>query len=103
MDTETFEQLPLDKEAVEEAIKYIKENDNATIRFYEGRAFEVQPENFVELEVIETEPGIKGDTASGATKPATVETGFTLNVPLFVNTGDIIRIDTRTGEYMSRV
>ncbi|MGN9164153.1 elongation factor P [Tissierellaceae bacterium HCP3S3_D8] len=103
MDTETYEQLPLDREAVEEAIKYIKENDNATIRFYEGRPFEVQPANFVELEVTETEPGIKGDTSSGATKPATVETGVTLNVPLFVSNGDIIRIDTRTGEYMSRV
>ena len=103
MDTETYEQLPLDREAVEEAIKYIKENDNATLRFYEGRPFEVQPANFVELEVTETEPGIKGDTSSGATKPATVETGVTLNVPLFVSNVDIIRIDTRTGEYMSRV
>lgn len=103
MDTETYEQLPLDREAVEEAIKYIKENDNATLRFYEGKPFEVQPANFVELEVTETEPGIKGDTSSGATKPATVETGVTLNVPLFVSNGDIIRIDTRTGEYMSRV
>lgn len=102
MDTETYEQLPLDKEVVEEAMVYLKENDNATIRFYQGKAFEVLPPNFVELEVTVTEPGVKGDTASGATKPATVETGATLNVPLFVNIGDIIRIDTRTGEYLSR-
>lgn len=103
MDVETYEQLPLNKEAVEEAMNYLRENDNATIRFYQGNAFEVQPPNFVELEVTESEPGIKGDTSSGATKPATVETGVTLNVPLFVNVGDKIKIDTRTGEYLSRV
>ncbi len=102
MDLNTYDQLPLDKTAVEEAIQFLKDNDNATIRFFEGRAFEVLPPNFVELEVTETEPGVKGDTATGATKPATVETGFTLHVPLFINMGDIIRIDTRTGEYMSR-
>lgn len=102
MDNETYEQLPLDKVAVEEAMVYLKENDNATIRFYKGKAFEVIPPNFVELEVTATEPGVKGDTAQGATKPATVETGATLNVPLFVNQGDIIKIDTRTGEYLSR-
>ena len=103
MDVATYEQLPLDKEAVEEAIKYLRENDNATIRFYKGKAFEVQPPNFVELEVTHTEPGLKGDTSSGATKPATVETGVTIMVPLFVNLGDKIKIDTRTGEYLSRV
>ncbi len=103
MDVETYEQLPLNKEAVEEAIKYLRENDNATIRFYQGSAFEVQPPNFVELEVTHTEPGLKGDTSSGATKPATVETGVTIMVPLFVNLGDKIKIDTRTGEYLSRV
>lgn len=103
MDVENYEQLPLEFDAVEEAIKYLKENDIATIRFYKGNAFEVLAPNFVELEVTHTEPGIKGDTSSGATKPATVETGVTLNVPLFVNMGDRIRIDTRTGEYMSRV
>ncbi len=103
MDVESYEQLPLDKGAVEEAMKYLRENDNATIRFYKGSAFEVQPPNFVELEVTHTEPGIKGDTSSGATKPATVETGVTLMVPLFVNLGDKIKIDTRTGEYLSRV
>ena len=100
--TETYEQLPLDKEAVEEAMVYLKENDNATVRFYKGKPFEVLAPNFVELEVIQTEPGVKGDTATGATKPATVETGATINVPLFVNIGDVIKIDTRTGEYLSR-
>lgn len=103
MDPDTYEQLPIDVEVAEEAMNYLKESDMATVRFYQGRAFEVQAPNFVELEVTATEPGIKGDTSSGATKPATVETGVTLNVPLFVGNGDIIRIDTRTGEYMSRV
>ena len=103
MDTVTYDQLPLDLAVVEESMQYIKENDNATIRFYQGKAFEVEPPNFVELEVTATEPGLKGDTSSGAVKPATVETGATLNVPLFVDLGDIIKIDTRTGEYMSRV
>lgn len=103
MDVESYEQLPLNKEAVEEAMKYLRENDNATIRFFQGNAFEVQPANFVELEVTATEQGLKGDTSSGATKPATVETGVTIMVPLFVNLGDKIKIDTRTGEYLSRV
>ena len=103
MDTETYEQLPVNREEVEEAIHYIKENDNAIIRFYEGKAFEVVAPNFVELLVTHTEPGVKGDTATGATKPATLETGTTLNVPLFINIGDKIKIDTRTGEYLSRV
>ena len=103
MDGETYDQIPLEKEAVEDAIVYLKENDTATIRFFQGKAFEVLPSNFVELEVTETEPGLKGDTSSGATKPATVETGYTLHVPLFVDLNEVIRIDTRTGEYMSRV
>ncbi|WP_297811172.1 elongation factor P [uncultured Finegoldia sp.] len=103
MDPESYEQLPIDKESVEEAILYIKENDMATIKFFKGKAFQVSPPNFVELEITQTEPGIKGNTATGATKPATVETGATVNVPLFVNEGDKIKIDTRTGEYLSRV
>lgn len=103
MDNDTYEQIPLDRSAVEDSIIYLRENDTASISFYEGKAIEVTPSNFVELEVTATEPGIKGDTSSGATKPATVETGLTLNVPLFVNLGDTIRIDTRTGDYMSRV
>ena len=103
MDPESYEQLPIDKDSVEEAILYIKENDMATIKFFKGKAFQVSPPNFVELEITQTEPGIKGNTATGATKPATVETGATVNVPLFVNEGDKIKIDTRTGEYLSRV
>lgn len=103
MDNETYEQLPLSQEDVEDAIIYLKENDNAIIRFYEGRAFHVEAPNFVELEVSHTEPGVRGDTATGATKPATLETGAVVNVPLFVNIGDVLKIDTRTGEYLSRV
>ena len=103
MDTETYEQMPIEKDFVEDALNFMRENDMATIQIYQGKPFNVTPENFVELEVTETEPGVKGDTTSGATKPATVETGFTLLVPLFVDRGDIIRIDTRSGEYMSRV
>lgn len=103
MDNETYEQIPLNREQVEDAIMYIKPNDIAIIKFYKGEAFSVEAQNFVELEVTHTEPGFKGDTATGATKPATLETGITINVPLFVNTGDRIRVDTRTGEYMERL
>lgn len=103
MDPESYEQIPLDHHVVEEAMRYVRENDNATIRFYQGAAFDVQPPNFVELTVTETEPGFKGDTAQGATKPAIVETGAQINVPLFVNIGDVIKIDTRSDEYLSRV
>lgn len=103
MDGDTYEQVPLEYEAVEEALNYIKENDTAQIKFFKGKAIEVQPDNFVELEVTETEPGVKGDTAQGATKAAICETGVSIQVPLFVNIGDKIKIDTRTGEYMSRV
>ena len=103
MDLETYEQIPLNESQVEDAIMFIKENDNATIKFHNGEAFSVAPMLFVELVITETEPGFKGDTAQGATKPAIVETGAQINVPLFVNEGDTIRIDTRTGEYMERV
>lgn len=103
MDNTTYEQIPIEKSYVEEALHFMRENDTATVNIYQGKPFNVSPANFVELEVTETEPGLKGDTSSGATKPATVETGFTLLVPLFVDRGDVIRIDTRTGEYMSRV
>jgi elongation factor P len=103
MDIETYEQIPLNFEQVEDAIDFIKENDQVKMRFYKGSAFSVEAPNFVELKVTETEPGFKGDTATGTTKPAVLETGYHIAVPLFVNEGDIIRIDTRTGEYMSRV
>lgn len=103
MDNETYEQIPLNHEQVEDAIIYLKPNDNANIKFYKGEAFSVEPQNFVELVVTHTEPGFKGDTATGATKPATLETGAVVMVPLFINIGDTIRVDTRTGEYMERL
>jgi elongation factor P len=103
MDTETYAQTPLNHDQVEEAIPYIKENEIAIMKFFEGKPIEVQAPNFVELEVTHTEPGVKGDTATNTYKPATVETGAVIEVPLFVEIGDVIKIDTRTGEYLSRV
>ncbi len=103
MDTETYEQIPLNHDQVEDAINYIVENQNVSIRFYKGSAFSVDAPNFVELTVTETEPGFRGDTATGTNKPATLETGLKISVPLFVNEGDRIRVDTRSGEYMERV
>jgi len=103
MDQETFEQIPLNYEKVEDAIKFLKENNFAVIKFYKGDAFSVEAPNFVELQITETEPGIKGNTATNALKPAIVETGAQVMVPFFINEGDSIRIDTRSGEYMERV
>jgi elongation factor P len=102
MDMETYEQIPLDKDKVEDAMQYVKENTPAIIKFYKGEAFSVDAPNFVTLEVTATEPGFKGDTATAGTKPATVETGAIINVPLFINVGDKIRIDTRTDTYIER-
>ena len=102
MDNETYEQIPLTLENVEEAIKYIKENDPATVKFFNGKPYQVDPPNFVELVITYTEPAIKGATATNVTKPATIETGATVNVPVFINEGDKIKIDTRTGDYLSR-
>jgi len=102
MDNETYEQLPLGKDKVEDALQYIKENMTATIKFFKGEAFSVDPPNFVVLQVAETDPGFKGDTATAGNKPAIMETGAKIMVPLFVNEGDMIRVDTRTGEYMER-
>ena len=102
MDIENYEQIPLNKENVVDAIPYVKEGTNVSVRFFKGSAFSVTAPNFVELLITDTEPGFKGDTASNTYKPATVETGYTLQVPLFINTGDRIRIDTRIGEYMER-
>ena len=102
MDVETYEQLPLTQDQVSDAIPFVKENTTVTVRFFKGSAFSVQAPNFVELEVIDTEPGFKGDTASNTYKPATIETGYTLQVPLFINIGDKVQIDTRTGEYLGR-
>ena len=102
MDPESYEQVPLGAEQVEEAIKYLRENDEATIKFFQGSAFLVEAPNFVNLEVIETEPGVKGNTATNVTKAATVETGAVIQVPIFIEQGEIIQIDTRTGEYLGR-
>ena len=102
MDNETYDQVPLTFELVEDAIKYIRENDMATVKFYKDNAFTVEAPNFVDLEVIETEPGVKGDTATNVTKAATVETGAVIQVPIFINEGEKIQIDTRSGEYLGR-
>ena len=102
MNTETFDQIALNSDTVGDALKFVKENEICKICSYNGNVFSVEPPLFVELEVTDTEPGFKGDTATGATKPATLETGATINVPLFVNIGDKLKIDTRTGEYLSR-
>ncbi|MCF0150578.1 MAG: elongation factor P [Firmicutes bacterium] len=102
MDPETYDQVPMSLELVEEAIKWIRENDEVTVKFFQGSAFIVEPENFVILEVTDCEPGVKGNTATNATKNATVETGATVQVPLFIEAGEKIKIDTRVGEYLSR-
>ncbi len=102
MDVETYEQLPMTHDQVEDAIPFVKEGTNVTMRFFKGKAFSVEAPNFVVLEVTDTEPGFAGDTASNTYKPATVETGYELMVPLFINIGDVIKIDTRSGEYLSR-
>ena len=102
MDMETYEQIPVGEDVVDEDLKFVKENEEVTLSFYQNKAFAIEPPLTVELEVTETEPGVKGDTATGATKPAVVETGANVLVPLFVNQGERIKIDTRTGEYLSR-
>ncbi len=102
MNTENYEQVALNEEAIGDALKFVKENENCKICSHNGNVFSVEPPLFVELEITDTEPGFKGDTAQGATKPAVVETGATVYVPLFVEMGDRIKIDTRTGEYLSR-
>lgn len=102
MDEETYEQIPLMKDQVEDAMKYLRENDEATIKFYKGNAFLVEAPNFVNLKVIETEPGVKGNTATNVTKAATVETGAVIQVPIFIEEGEVIQIDTRSGEYLGR-
>jgi len=103
MDTESFEQIAIGADVVGDSMKFVKEEEMCKVNSYNGNVFAVEPPLFVELEITDTEPGFKGDTATGATKPATVETGAQVNVPLFVNQGDKIKIDTRTGEYLSRV
>ncbi len=103
MDPETYDQMPLSAEQVENAIKWMRENDEATVKFFQGNAFSVEAESFVTLEVIDCEPGVKGNTATNVTKAATVETGAVVQVPLFIEVGEKIQIDTREGgEYIGR-
>ena len=102
MNVNTYEQIALSTDVVGDALKFVKENETVKVCSYNGKVFSVEAPLFVELEITDTEPGFKGDTATGATKPATLETGAQINVPLFVNQGDRVKIDTRTGEYLSR-
>jgi elongation factor P len=103
MDTETFDQIAVNNETVGDSLKFVKENEMVKLNSYNGSVFAVEAPLFVELEITETEPGFAGNTAQGASKPATVETGAQISVPLFVNQGDVVQIDTRTGEYLKRV
>lgn len=102
MDKETFEQLPINAETLGDNFKFVKENMDVKVLSYKGSVYGVEPPFFVELQVTQTDPGFKGDTATNVTKPATLETGAEIKVPLFINEGDMIRVDTRTGEYMER-
>jgi elongation factor P len=102
MDEETYEQTPLMADQVADAMQWLRENDVATIKFYKENAFLVEAPNFVVLKIVETEPGVKGDTATNVTKAATVETGAVVQVPIFIESDEIIKIDTRSGEYLGR-
>lgn len=102
MDPETYEQMPINKSDVEEALNFVKENMVVKIGFFNGKPFSVEPPNFVELKITVCEPSVTGNTATNATKPATLETGYLVQVPMFISEGEVVRIDTRTGEYMSR-
>lgn len=102
MDAETYEQIPLNRDSVEDALNFMVENMNATMYFYKGNPFSVYPPTFVELEIVDCEPAIQGDTTKAATKPAKLETGYVLQVPLFISQGERIRVDTRDGSYMER-
>ena len=102
MDPESYEQIPLNKDKLGDNFKFVKENTPCRICSWKGNVFSVEPPTFVELEVTATEPGVRGDTATNVTKPATLETGAVIKVPIFINEGDVLRIDTRTGEYLER-
>ena len=102
MDSETYEQLPISPNVLGDNFRFVKENMVCKVLSYKGNVFGIEPPNFVELQVTETEPGVKGDTATNVTKPATLETGAGIKVPIFINEGEMIRVDTRTGEYMER-
>lgn len=103
MDSESYDQVPIDKKTIGDSLKFVKENTEVKVLSYKGNVFDVEPATFVELEIIETEPAVKGNTATNTNKTAVVETGAEVKVPMFVNQGDVIKIDTRTGEYMERV
>ncbi len=103
MDLETYDQMSLSAEEVGDARDYLKENTEVEILFIDGRPVTVELPNFIELQIAKTDPGIRGDTASGGSKPATLETGAVVQVPLFLNEGDVVKVDTRTGEYLERV
>lgn len=103
MDTETYEQIPISSELIEGVKVFIKENDEVNVLFHDAEPLDINLPTYVILQVVETEPGIKGDTVSGATKPAKLETGLVVQVPLFINEGDMVKIDTRAGEYIERV
>jgi elongation factor P len=103
MDSETFDQTPISRENVGDATKYLKENTEVEILFWKGKSINIELPAFAELEITRCDPGLKGDTASGATKPATLETGAVIQVPLFIKEGEVVRVDTRTGEYSERV
>lgn len=102
MDEETFEQIPMSAKSVGDSLKYVKENVVCKVLFFKDQVIGIEPPNIVELEITETEPGFKGDTTQGATKPAITESGAVVKVPLFINQGEVIRVDTRTGEYLER-
>lgn len=102
MDSETYEQLPISPNVLGDNFRFVKENMVCKVLSYKGNVFGIEPPNFVELQVTETEPGVKGDTATNVTKPATLETGAEIKVPIFINEGEMIRVDTRTGEYIER-
>ncbi len=103
MDNESYEQTTLTAEQVGDGVKYLKENMTIAVQFYEGKVMGLELPNFVELKVVETDPGVRGDTASGGSKPATLEGGAVVQVPFFINIGDMVRVDTRSNEYLSRV
>lgn len=102
MDLETYELVPIDKSKLSDNFKFVKENMVCKVMSYKGNVFGVEPPTFVELKVVRTEPGVRGDTATNATKPGTLETGAEIRLPLFINEGDVVRVDTRTGEYLER-
>jgi elongation factor P len=103
MDTESFEQSEINASDIGDSLRFVKENEMVKVLSHNGKVFGIEPPVFVELAVTETEPGFKGDTATGATKPATLETGAVVKVPLFINVGEVLKIDTRTGDYLGRV